>query len=184
MHPQALNSTTDTTYISNQNGQTLLMLDLYWCWGVDFEAIKNIVDSCVELKQLNLAGTNLSEKSIEYLVNNLTVKMEKLSLFHLSAVSDEYIKILVKRCNRLSALDLGSTSITDDSLTSVIENLSALKEIDIGVSEEISYEKLLELNTMPWLEVLYCVIISSGKFTHLLDLFIIKILNSKTKFWK
>ena len=50
------------------------MLDLYWCWGVDFEAIKNIVDSCVELKELNLAGTNLSEKSIEYLVNNLTVK--------------------------------------------------------------------------------------------------------------
>lgn len=149
--------TTDMAYsICNQNGQTLLMLDLYWCWGVDFEAIKNIVDNCVELKQLNLAGTNLSEKSIEYLVNNLTVKMEKLSLFHLSAVSDEYIKILVRRCNRLSALDLGSTSITDDSLTSIIENLSALKEIDIGGSEEISYDKLLELNTMPWLEVLYC----------------------------
>ena len=160
------------------------MLDLYWCWGVDFEAIKNIVDNCVELKQLNLAGTNLSEKSIEYLVNNLTVKMEKLSLFHLSAVSDEYIKILVKRCNRISALDLGSTSITDDSLTSIIENLFALKEIDIGGSDEISYEKLLELNTMPWLEVLYCVIISSGKFTHLIDLFIVKILNSEQRFEK
>ena len=144
------------------------MLDLYWCWGVDFEAIKNIVDNCVELKQLNLAGTNLSEKSIEYLVNNLTVKMEKLSLFHLSAVSDGYIKILVKRCNRLSALDLGLTSITDDSLTNIRECLNlTLEELSFGTAGfvysrtlrntnngPISFTGFLELKPMPRLKIL------------------------------
>ena len=74
-------STKMISTICNQNGKTLKMLDLEGCYGLDLEAIHLIVQNCVELTEVNFAKSRLSEDSVKLLVNNLTRKVVKLSLY-------------------------------------------------------------------------------------------------------
>ena len=148
--------------IFQENGKSLEVLNITKGW--DLEALKLAVDSCIELKELNLAKKDLSEDAINFLVNNLTPKIEKISLSCIGltsfSVKDEQIKALVERCNGITSLDLEagrSSAITDDSITSIIKNLQhSLEELDVSFCENISYTKLLELKFMPKLKVLNC----------------------------
>ena len=132
--------------ISLQNGTTLKVLDLYkstfcrnennctyrgWSCLEDSSCtsdvpVKQIVENCTKLKELNLSSTELCEKSIEFLVSNLTSKIEKLSLSDMPMLRDEHIKTLVTRCNKMTELNFGGrTSITRHSLNFVIEHLQS-----------------------------------------------------------
>ena len=59
--------------ICQQNLKSLKVLNLEkrGLESLDMESIKLAVKSCVELKELNLAGIDLSEDAINFLVNNL-----------------------------------------------------------------------------------------------------------------
>ena len=148
--------------IFEKNGKSLEVLNVTKSW--DLEALKIAVNSCIELKELNLVKKNLTEDAINFLVNNLTPKIEKLSLSCIGetsfSVKDEQIKTLVERCKNITSLDLEagrSSAITDDSITSIIKNLQhSLEELDVSFCENISYTKLLELKFMPKLKVLNC----------------------------
>ena len=132
--------------ISLQNGTTLKVLDLSRCtfcrnennctyrgWSCLEDSsctsdvpVKQIVENCTKLKELNLSSTELCEKSIEFLVSNLTSKIEKLSLSDMPMLRDEHIKTLVTRCNKMTELNFGGrTSITRHSLNFVIEHLQS-----------------------------------------------------------
>ena len=118
-----------------QNGKTLKVLDLSKCnfagkhyledsslWELD--CIKKIVKNCTELKELSLNMTKLCQKSIDILVSNLTTKIEKLDLFYHFPLRDEHIKTLVKRCNKITELNVGGCHfITKQSLNFIIEHL-------------------------------------------------------------
>ena len=108
--------------ICYQNGQSLRLLDLQLCWGLNLNSIQLIFEKCTELNEVNLDKTNLSEDSINILVNNLTPKVEKLSLWGVFSVRDEHITTLVQRCNRLLVLNLQGTSITNTSITNIIDH--------------------------------------------------------------
>ena len=147
--------------------------------NLDFESFQSIIDNCVNLKELNLYGTNLTGLQLEYLANNLTIEIAKLSLQSEENLTDEHVKALVGRCKKLTALDLGDTNITDESLNSIIENLKpTLEELDISytkiarefkktqhrmlgaiidVDVPVHYiTKLFELNSMTQLRNLIC----------------------------
>ena len=68
--------------------------------------------------------TTLCEKSIDFLVSNLTLKIDKLDLFNMHCLTDKHVKKLVTRCNKINELNLGGVnSITKQSLSFIIENL-------------------------------------------------------------
>ena len=93
-----------------QNGKTLQVLDLSHsrmdhisC--PDFgDWIRKIVDNCVELTEINLSHSwLLSQDSINYLVSNITLKLQKISfnkygLLHdeHSLIKDDQVESLVK----------------------------------------------------------------------------------------
>jgi hypothetical protein len=138
-----------------QNGHSLQTLNLTCCDGLDLESIQKITKNCVELKNVVLASTKLSKASINSLVTNLTPKVEKMDIGSLSNLKDEHIKVLLARCNKLSVLTLQYTSITNDSLTHIIENLQdTLEKLDVYIYDGITYAKLTELKSMPKLKVL------------------------------
>ena len=161
--------------ISLQNGTTLKILDLSRCtfcinennctfrgWACLKDSnctsdvpIKQIVEHCTELKELNLSGTELCEKSIEFLVSNLTSKIEKLSLYWMSLLRDKHIKTLVTRCNKMTELNLGGkTSITRLSLDFVIEHLqSTLVKLTLHFNKFNSND-VLKLKNMEKLKLL------------------------------
>ena len=70
---------------SLKNGKTLKVLDLSSCKGLVLESIQLIVRNCLELKELNLEYTKLSNESISLLSNKLTTKVSSIfSVFKLS----------------------------------------------------------------------------------------------------
>ena len=132
-------------------------MDFSSCYGLNLESVKLIVDNCVEIKDLRLPDSQLSENSLHYLVNNLTTKIEMLSLKVQINLNDAHILDLVERCKNLSVLDLESTSINDNSITGIINNLKlTLKELCVANCINISYSVLKELLEMDQLRVLEC----------------------------
>ena len=145
------------TSICYQNGHTLQTLDLSFCSGLDLESIQKITKNCVGLKTIDLGATRLSKDSITFLVNNLTPKIEKVGLGFLPNLTNEHVKTLVARCNKISVLNLQNTKITNDSMTHIIENLQYTLEIlHIFWCVGVSYAKIIELKSMPKLRLLNC----------------------------
>ena len=157
-----MNSVTHTqiTTICNQNGKTLQILDLNGCkisgkWEFELQAVQAIVRNCINLKEVNFDNTHMSGKAIQYLVENITPSIEVLSLNYCKWVKDEHIKILVNRCHELKTLNLAHTSVTSESLTSIIETLKhSLKQLDITGAFGIQPGNFLELRAMPKLQTL------------------------------
>ena len=142
------------------------------------ESFQSIIDNCVNLKELNLYGTNLTGLQLEHLANNLTIEIAKLCLQSEKNLTDEHVKSLVGRCKKLTALDLGDTNITDESVNSIIENLKpSLEELDVSWCFTASYksrrvylaciEILMGLNLMPNLRTFICRGLKDGKIAKL-----------------
>ena len=141
--------------ICYQNGRTLQTLNLSACKGLDLESIQKITKNCAGLKNVELFNAELSKDSINFLVNNLTPQVEKLSIGSLRNLKDEHVKTLVARCNKLSVLNLKNTTITNDSLTYIIRSLQhTLEKLNINLCEGITYAKVTELRSMPKVRVL------------------------------
>ena len=182
--PQTVKNT-----ICIQNGQTLKTLDLetwstlypkivYNSLGVGSLCTNNeqkmairreigaiipdIVKNCVNLTELNLGSVNLFENSLHYLVNNLTPKISKLSLRgcgNSQILTDEHVKTLVTRCNKLTELNLSYCyKLTDMTLTNIFEHLKDTLEIlDLSCCSGISESpmtKFYVFKSMPRLRLL------------------------------
>ena len=138
------------------NGPTLQVLNMINCRGLDLDKIKPLIDNCVQLKELNLRDADITKEAVDYLVENLTPNIEQLSLGNLDhLIGDNEIKILVSRCKNLNSLYLKKTSIGNDSLMEVIDNLKD-KLVNLSVEEtSISSYSLRDLKSMSKLRVIY-----------------------------
>ena len=57
-----------------QNGKNLEVLDLFDCKPTS-QTIEKIVDSCVQLKEVNFTYTHLSKEAIDYICDHLTTNI-------------------------------------------------------------------------------------------------------------
>ena len=74
----------------------------------------------------------------------------------LTSFKDEHVEKLVKRCTKLTVLNLSDTSITKNSINSIIEHLRpTLEKLDVTYTR-IEFKKLLELKIMSNLKELTC----------------------------
>ena len=143
--------------LSYKNHLTLQKVDFAFCRELDIKSIQLIIDNCIEIKEFKLCYSQLSERSLHYLVNNLTTKIEILSLHYQDHLNDAHILGLVGRCKKLSALDLGNTNIKNDSIIGIIDNLKfTLKELSVMHCTLIGYPVLLKLKDMDQLRILQC----------------------------
>jgi len=150
----------------HQNGNSLRVLNLEACRGysgwkqhpLDLESGMIITSNCVNLKEVNFAKAQISESAINYLVENLTPNLEKLSLLCQSQITDKHVWALVNRCNKLCTLVLRNTCTTDASVTDIIEKLeSTLEELDIHrfcYGYHVKPDKLFQLRKLPKFKVL------------------------------
>ena len=138
-----------------QNGQTLQTLNLAFSYVIDCFHIELIVKQCIGLKEVDLSDCRLSDYCILLLVNGLPKNIEKVGLACSSSVKDASIRSLVSRCNKIKSLNLAFNYITDNSLTSIKENLEyTLEELDVSGCYNIPHTKLLEMRSMQKLKVL------------------------------
>ena len=140
--------------LCRQNKDTLKVL--YLNVNHDYlnsDLIQQVVFSCKELIEVSIISEKVNqEASINYLVNNLSPNVEKLRI-DMQNITDEQVKALVKRCNKLTELILNSQSITNETVTNIIEHLPNLKKLNL-INSEIDCAAFLEFKRMPNLRVL------------------------------
>ena len=85
---------------------------------------------------MNFDNTDLTESALNFICNNISPTILKLSLKELK-VNDENISILVKRCPKITELALIGTNISDMGVSAIQENLSKTL-VSIGLPNEIS----------------------------------------------
>ena len=110
------------------NSSSLTTLDLSGCYRFDrldnseLELFKTVIAKCTLLREANFNWTGLNQDSISYMCENLTTKIEKLSLENLS-IFDEQLEKLVTRCNSIQALDVRNTNISEISVNTIRNHL-------------------------------------------------------------
>ena len=153
-----------------QNGETLQILSLEGC-NIDFyhrtELIQKLFTKCHQLTELSITDHCGGSPSYMYgnnilmplhvcaLVDNLTPNILKLTLSSQQCLQDEHVDTLVKRCNQITELDLSFTSITNDSVKSIIKYLNCLEKLDVGYTD-VDFATLLQLKSIPTLKSLRC----------------------------
>ena len=149
-----------------QNGETLQILSLEGC-QIDScqrtELIEKLFKKCPHLTELNInkgaEGAPINkiffDENACALVDNLTPNILKLNLGSHHCVEDKHVNSLVRRCNKLTELDLSGTSITNDSIESIVEHLTSLEKLDVGYTY-IDVPTLLQLKSIPTLKILHC----------------------------
>ena len=129
-----------------KNGKTLQILNLNSSC-LDFISnhpinyVQAIIRACQELKEIDLAHVDefngLQSEDLEFLVQNISPNVEKLNLGS-SKITDEDVQILLHRCNKMTALSLEATWISDDSLTNIKQHLNlTLEELSLGPDWDI-----------------------------------------------
>ena len=139
--------------------KSLQVLDISFCKKMTFEAIQLIVSRC-----LNLTAVDFRElKHTSFICKNLTPNIVKVSLSN-TDVSNEDIKRLVSRCNKIQELDISHTHVVIDSvvdeiilhLSSTLEKLSLSQSgLSLCSSNPSSKFSLFKLSSMPKLKNLW-----------------------------
>ena len=95
--------------------------------GLTLDSIQDIMTNCVNLKEVNLSATMLSHDSLDFLVKNITRKIEKLSLRFLFFLGDDHIKTLVNRCTKVNTVSLNIFSVSPQS--AIIINIKSTQRV-------------------------------------------------------
>jgi len=148
-----------------KSGQTLQVLDLGHIWTDHYnetfktevtKLYQDLFSNCPHLTELYICDNNLLDSQIQALVDNLTPTILKVSLTWQNNLQDEHVKKLVKRCDKITHLDFRETSITNDSVHSIIEQLNTTLEGLNVFQTFVDFATLLELRSMPALKTLIC----------------------------
>ena len=141
-----------------QNGETLQILSLERCnlSYIRTELIQRLFTKCHQLTEFNLYSA-ISHSAIQHdaqlcdLVKNLTPNILKLRLV-IKRVKDEHVKTLVRRCRKITELNLSDTSITNDSVKSIVEHLNSLEKLDVSFT---GITNLHQVKSIPTLKILH-----------------------------
>ena len=135
-----------------KNGKTLQKLDLHKC---ESDFLDQILECCQELKQVNyndIEGYSDVQVDAQVLAKYIPTNVEILKLGNLDFRDDD-VKILLSRCNKIKALHLEETLISDESLTIIRHYLNlTLEELSFAASQYTTETGLLELKFMPRLK--------------------------------
>ena len=130
--------------------------------------LQDLFINCTHLTELNICGyraiNTLLVPHIQALVDNLTPTILKVSLSHQNNLTDEHVKKMVERCNKITHVDLSWTQITNNSVQSIIKHLdTTLEKLDLSLTK-VDFAGLLELKCIPTLKALVCKIGVNGIF--------------------
>ena len=137
-----------------QNNSTLKVLCLVDCQIMSYESMRLIVTFCQGLTDLNIRKTPISQNTMNYFCSNLTIGIEKLDISCQPTFGDDQLKTLVNRCKTLTELAFGFTNVSDESVDTIIQNLSqTLTKLQVS-SDNFSFPNLLKIGSMPNLKIL------------------------------
>ena len=155
---------------------SLKVLDISYCENMTLQAIQLIVSRCLYLTAVDF----MDLKYAAFICKNLTTNIEKISLSH-TDISNEDIKMLVSRCNKIKELDISHTKIVINEVVDEITFYlsSTLKKLSVPTTHSsrlsrINHCPLFKLGSMPKLNYLRSFVRSKTFMKRLMDLWEIK----------
>ena len=143
--------------LNNLNPQKLKTLDLSSLNGIDHQCIQHILKSetLTEISFRDIKKLGYFKEWIEYVVNNLPINLEKISLGGLESLENEHVIKLVKKHKNLKQLELHGSPVENEALESIIEHAHNLEKLDVSFTRIglFDYTKFLAVNSMPNLKV-------------------------------
>ena len=138
-----------------RNSATLKVLCIENCGPgiISYESIRLIVTSCQGLTDLNIAGIEISQRSMNFICANLTTGIEKLDISQNETFGDDQLKKILTRSTRLTELSFFDTNVSNESVDLIIQN-QTLTKLEVSYSN-FSFPNLLKLASMPNLKVLH-----------------------------
>jgi hypothetical protein len=130
---------------------------------------QEIIKCCQELKEINLNYINeeegltnhgghggLKEDDLEFFTRNFPPNVEKLNLrSSCHAFRDYHVEYLLRRNNKIKALNLEAKFMTDESFFCIKRHLNlTLEELTLVAYEGFSFDGFLKLKSMPKLKSL------------------------------
>ena len=131
--------------------KSLQVLDISFCKKMTFQEIWLILSRCLNLTEVDFRES----KHTSFICKNLSPNIERVSLCS-TDVSNEDIKMLVNRCNKIKELDICCTHVTIDAVVDeIILHLSSTLE-KLGLSKySFKFPQLFKLGYMPKLKHLW-----------------------------
>ena len=126
---------------------------LTWPVSDNTDIFEELIFSCCFLQYLTIEGLPFTPKMREGICNN----GKTLETLNLSSCdfTDNHVKLLLIRCNKIKALSLKKGWLNDVSLTYVRKYLfNTLEELTLNANKYISTTAFLELKFMPKLKTL------------------------------
>ena len=120
-----------------------------------YEELKLIVTLCVNLTDLNIRGTRISQKSVNFLCRNITTKLRKLDISWQPMFGDDQLEVLVTRCE-LSELCITETSVSNNSVSLIVQKMPRCLAKFEAENNTFSFSNLLKIASLQKLKVL-CV---------------------------
>ena len=104
---------------------------------------------------MQCADKYLLKDNLEFLAKYFSPNVEKLNLSH-QHVTNDHVKILLRRCNKIKVLNLDATLLSTDSLSSITYYLNlTLEELSLGYCNyKLFKPNLIRLKSMPRLKIL------------------------------
>ena len=130
---------------------------------VNFESIKEIILVCDQLKEANFEYQLSLEEDLDWFVNNLTPKIEKLSVAHIG-IQDLQMVQLLKRCKNITDLDIKGSFMSGRALLAISENLSqSLVKLRLSNNTVITQSFL---NSLPKLKYIWREVVGKRNPQH------------------
>ena len=148
-----------------KNGKTLQILHLNNSCVIEFNIrlasllsgnLQAIIKCCQELKELAFVNGNkwIHADDLAFLATQISPNIVQLNLSN-HYVNDDYIEILLIRCNKIKVLNLKATLITNNSLKTMRKYLNlTLEELSLTYNVYEPFPSEDELKSMPRLKIL------------------------------
>ena len=175
LSPDCLSLTPKMATSICRNGKTLQILNMDSIlpprYGGSYHVnyFQEIIRCCQELKEVDLGHEDIERDfnaDLDFLVRNISPNIEKLRYLSGGEPMDHNLKILLRRCNKIKALSLEETTISDELLANIRQFLNLTLE---ELSFKLRYNSLsgfLELKSMPRLKTLKLYTYSRRSLTY------------------
>ncbi|KAG5834832.1 hypothetical protein ANANG_G00265770 [Anguilla anguilla] len=138
----------------SQNAE-LARLNLCGCSGVSPQSVRDMLQCCRRLEELNVSWCDFDSSHVKAVVENIPSSVTQLNISgYRQNFTMEDLKALVARCPDLTHLDLSdSVQVTADSFP-VLRQLSSLKDLALSRCYQIQPAALTCLEKLPELKTL------------------------------
>nr|CAB3266091.1 S-phase kinase-associated protein 2 [Phallusia mammillata] len=139
------------------NCSMLEKINLCLCHELTVSGMVQVLQSCHNLVELNIAWTNLTHTNCDELFEYLPSGIQALNISGFrNTLKDHNIQALVKKCPSLREFDASDSNLlTDRSLNMLVDNLgSTLKAVNLSRCYSINPNCYLRFSAMPQLRYL------------------------------